>query len=296
MGLNRGAMEDSATHSRVRAADGYELRYRTWGDPNAARATLVLLNGVMSHSLWLQPLAEPLHRAGYYVIGADRRGSGPNLAARGDAPSAEVLVDDLLQLLAAEGSRLEGKPLFVVGWCWGAVLALNLLIARRERFDGAVLVTPALCPSEVIRQALRERSGQTNGSDEGLACIRSPVCEEMFTRGPLLDGFIRTDDQRCRYHSPRFDQIMRRMAVRALASIRSLQGPLLLILADADVVTDNAATLRAFSRARQGTVEVARFPGAHGLQFEAPQALADRLRAWADDPSGSRTAVQGRPV
>src|SRR5262249_55664286 len=59
----------------IAAHDGYSLTYRAWPpSPAPRRATVVLLNGVMSHSAWFAPLAERLAAAGFHVVGADRRG------------------------------------------------------------------------------------------------------------------------------------------------------------------------------------------------------------------------------
>src|SRR5260221_13460601 len=78
------------------APDGYPLKYRVWDgeDGRQTTATLILLNGVMSHSLWFHPLAPPLLAAGLKLVGADRRGTGENDVARGDAPSGTVLLND----------------------------------------------------------------------------------------------------------------------------------------------------------------------------------------------------------
>ena len=49
----------------VRAADGYPLQYRVWpAATGEVRATVVFLNGVMSHSGWFAPLAPALTAAG----------------------------------------------------------------------------------------------------------------------------------------------------------------------------------------------------------------------------------------
>ena len=102
----------------VECADGYRLRYRTWLPAGTPCGTLVLLNGVMSHAGWFQPLACHIAGAGLKLVGADRRGTGLNEDARGDAPSAGALIDDLTRIMDAE--RTDGVPLHLGGWCWGA--------------------------------------------------------------------------------------------------------------------------------------------------------------------------------
>src|SRR4051812_682136 len=86
----------------ITCADGYVLRYRRWSSGQTPRATLVLLNGVMSHSGWFQPLAHHIVDAGIKLVGADRRGTGLNEIARGDALSAEAVIDDVERIIEAE--------------------------------------------------------------------------------------------------------------------------------------------------------------------------------------------------
>src|SRR3954468_3969048 len=102
-GVNEGLVNE------VRARDGYLLKYRTWSSGRAEpRRALVLLNGVMSHSLWFHPLAAPLVTPGFKLIGPDPRGTAVNTAARGDVPSASALIDDALAVIDRE--RLPGRP------------------------------------------------------------------------------------------------------------------------------------------------------------------------------------------
>src|SRR5262245_50132833 len=130
----------------VGAADGYELEYRVWAPAtDTARATLVLFNGIMSHSLWLRPLAGPRPGAGYKIVGADRRGSGTNRLERGDAPDAKTLVADARAIIERE--RLLDRPVCLVGWCWGAILAINVAAEMRGEVASLLLLAPGLYPT-----------------------------------------------------------------------------------------------------------------------------------------------------
>lgn len=246
----------------VPASDGYALRHRVW-DPGDARATLILLNGVMSHSAWFQSIASPLAAAGIKLVGADRRGSGPNEEARGDAPGADILIDDLLRISAAH----QAEKRFLLGWCWGAVLALNA--ADRLDLSGLILVASGLHPTEEVKTRAEAVAG-----DERVAL---PIREEMFTKGPALDAFIRADPDRLQWITPRFARTMRRLAVTAAGRMRKLDVPVLSIVAELDEATDSAAAANALPQA-----DVIRLPGAHGVMFEAPEALASTLVRWME--------------
>jgi alpha-beta hydrolase superfamily lysophospholipase len=265
----------------IAALDGYRLQYRVWppGTLRTLRGDLVLLNGVMSHSEWFGAIAWPLAQNGFKVIGADRRGTGNNLADRGDAPSAGALVDDVLRIIESE--RTEGLPLYLIGWCWGAVLALNVAVRAKE-LSGLSLLAPGLFPTEQVGLRMSAQLAAAVDRAESEPCLENPISEEMFTEGPSLQSVILRDDLRLRSFTPRFHGIMVRMGLNALRCIPELMVPTLLVLANKDKVTDNERTLRAFQGARKDRFTVAWCRAAHGIQFDAPEELLTCLLSWID--------------
>lgn len=260
----------------IKCADGYVLRYRTWSSGQAPRATLVLLNGVMSHSGWFQPLADHVVDAGVKLVGADRRGTGLNESARGDAPSAEAVIDDVARIIEAE--RRNGSPVHLGGWCWGAVLAVNVAAAYTGELASLVLLAPGLHPTEAVMTGMKQQEGLAQAP--GAAGLAVPITDEMFTRGRYLE-FIVADELRCRHVSLRFYGIMKKLAMGAAIRLGHLELPMLLVLASADEATDNARTRIAFARLTKPQVTTELIDGAHGLQFEAPARLGRVLGSWA---------------
>jgi alpha-beta hydrolase superfamily lysophospholipase len=273
------------------AADGYPLSYRVW-EPAAGggRATLALFNGVMSHSLWFSPLAPPLLDAGFKLVGADRRGSGLSTVARGDAPSGQALLDDARAVIERE--RLPDRPLYLVGWCWGAALAVNLAAEMSGAVAGLALLAPGLFPTdELKRRVAAAEDGAARAPSPEEACLASPIAEEMFTSGPDLKGFIANDPHRLALFTPRFYGIMTRLAATAHLKLGRLDLPILLVLARRDEATDNRATERAFARLAAGRTTVKEVDAAHGMQFDAPQELARAIVSWIG--SAAATAAAG---
>src|SRR5690606_6306807 len=123
-------------------------------------------------------LAEPLAARGLRVVGADRRGSGRNEIGRGDAPSAAAVLDDAAAIITA--ARVPGRPLVLVGWCWGAILAVNLAAKLQAEVAGLALLTPGLWPSAEIKAGMAERGAAAAGDDPGAAVLESPITDEMF--------------------------------------------------------------------------------------------------------------------
>jgi alpha-beta hydrolase superfamily lysophospholipase len=276
-GVNEGLVNE------VRARDGYLLKYRTWSSGRAEpRRALVLLNGVMSHSLWFHPLAAPLVAAGFKLIGADRRGTGMNTAARGDVPSASALIDDALAIIDRE--RPPGCPLHLAGWCWGAVLAINVAAELTDRLASLMLLAPGLFPTAALKTRMAAQDGAPGIRAADQPCLVSPISEEMFTTGPALAGFINRDEHRLARFTPRFREVMGKMAMGARLKLPGLPLPILLVLAQHDLATDNPETERRISELTGGKAVVERVNSAHGIQFDAPDQLARRLTAWADQP------------
>jgi alpha-beta hydrolase superfamily lysophospholipase len=271
-------MDFAPAEREVVCADGYRLRYLTWMPEGAPRATLVLLNGIMSHAGWFQPLVPWLVRAGLKLVGADRRGTGLNEEDRGDAPSAKALVDDVKTILDAE--RVDGAPLHLVGWCWGAVLAVNVAAEHESSFASLILMAPGLYPTEALQARMREQEEIRRSSPPETPCLKSPILEDMFTTGPYLAGFIAKDERRTQLFTPRFHSVMAKMAMGATLRLGQLGLPMLVILADADLATDNAQTARAFERLQRAKVSIEHIQSAHGIQFDAPEELARLLVSW----------------
>lgn len=255
------------------AEDGHRLTYRVWAPDGAPTATIVLLNGVMSHSGWFFPLVPAFLEAGCRVVGADRRGTGLDEVGRGDAPSASSVVSDAVRIIEAE--RRPDVPTYLVGWCWGTVLAINVL--AKTSVDGLVMVAPGLFPSAAVQDAAKRAEEAAAGRPEDEACVTTPIAETMFTSGPHLEGFIMKDPLRLRAITPRFRALMTKLAIGATARLRRIDVPVLVLLAIGDLATDNDAVRAALARLPEGLVTIREIESAHGMQFDAPGAVASAI-------------------
>ncbi len=264
----------------VTGAEGYALKYRAWRPAVAQRASVVLLNGIMSHSSWFFPLVDPWVDAGFAVIGADRRGSGLNEAARGDAPSAAAIIEDAMAVI--EAAVPEGQPLLLVGWCWGSVLALNLLKPLGDRLTALVMVAPGLFPTTAVEDASKRHESQAEGAAEDEPAIVTPISETMFTRGPYLDAWVYADDNRLMRITPRFRKNMAKLAMGATMRLRKLSVPTLLLLAEGDEATDNAAVDAAMGKLPEGLVHRFATPSGHAMQFDVPEFVTGKVIDFFD--------------
>ena len=261
----------------VEGEDGYHLQFRVWPAKGLPVATLVLVHGMMSHSGWFRELAKMLAAMQINVVGADRRGSGLNQRDRGDAPSRQILLSDLRRVIEHEES---GVPVYLAGWCWGAVLAVNAALEFGSKFKGLVLLAPGLFPSARIRRALQSEIEALRDAASPPRLLRSPVKEEMFTDIPQFRELIAQDVLAVREFTPRFIQVSRQMQLVAAARLAQLTHPVLLLLAAHDQAVDNKTTLARFQKIRGASVTSATLPCNHGMQFEAPQEIAGNIQHW----------------
>jgi pimeloyl-ACP methyl ester carboxylesterase len=261
----------------VECEDGYQLQFRVWPARGLPVATLVLLSGLMSHSGWFRELAGVLTTWHLNVVGADRRGSGLNQRDRGDAPSGEMLLSDLLRTIEYSDGR---GPIYLAGWCWGAVLAVNAALKFGHRFKGLTLLAPGIFPSAQLKRAIQEGLEALQHSEPPLRMLPSPMKEEMFTNIPQIRERIAGDVLAVREFTPRFIQVSRQMQLVAAARLAELTNPVLLLLAARDQAVDNKTTTARFQKLRRAALTSATLPCNHAMQFEAPHELASNIKNW----------------
>jgi acylglycerol lipase len=290
-GVNAGICQpDAVSTEHVKSLvceDGYHLQYCRWSSSDSPVATLLLLNGMMSHSGWFRELAHFLIGMQLDVIGADRRGSGLNERGRGDAPSRQALLSDLRRIMESEDS---GVPIYLVGWCWGALPTINFALEAGKRLSGLVLFAPGLFPSKQVRRAAERELIAWRAADAHSPVLRSPLTAEMFSDGAAVRDFIDSDRLAQRTFTRRFFEISTEMSLIARARLSQLPQRLLLLLAEHDETIDTEATLRAVRRLPETAVTIATIPCHHGMQFEMPEAIAGQISQWL--PTRPESAVR----
>ena len=127
-------------------------------------------------------------------------------------------------------------------------------------------------PEEATRSIERGRSIFIGSG----AAEPNVLVEALVTHGQHLDGFIKRDSDRLKRFTPRFQRAMVQLGMKARGRIGRLDLPVLLLLAEEDAATDNAATLSAFANTKVKP-EIHVLPGAHGLQFDAGEELARHI-------------------
>ena len=129
--------------------------------------------------------------AGFRVCYHDRRGSGLNDLARGDAPSFGRLLDDLAEFLR---SPLATAPIFLHAVSWGGKLAVALQRRRPQLVSGLVLLCPVFFArvsvpiSRAAPHPLRPGSWRRHNYSPSRSTIQT--CSRRCSAGAILSASI----------------------------------------------------------------------------------------------------------
>ncbi len=251
--------------------NGYQLNARFW-QADGARALLVLIHGVVSHSEWLKTIAAPLAQQGISSLAIDRRGAGLNTLARGDAPSSDALLKDLDA--GMQWAAHQNLPIHLCGFCWGSNYVVNYLADYPVNIASMVFIAPSLFPAAWII----EQPFEVGESSEATENPVMPI--DQFTDGPMFKSYIKPDPHRLRKVSTRMNSCMQSFSRGIWMKFLRLKYPCLMILGDKDSVVDNDATRQVFDRLPIEQKKQLILDAAHGIQFDQPSAAANSIAQW----------------
>jgi alpha-beta hydrolase superfamily lysophospholipase len=261
------------------ASDGYCWRYRRYSPPGPSCGNIVCIHGIQSHGGWYEYSCGRLAQAGWTVSFLDRRGAGLNQQDRGDTPGFRRLLDDI-----AEFIRPLTRPIVLTAISWGGKLGVAFQRRHTGLVDGLALLCPGIC----------HRIGTPIGQRFVVAARRLvtprklfpiPLTDpELFTATPRWQQFIRDDPLRLRQVTVRLMVESVRLGGYLRLVARSVQVPVLLLLAGEDRIIDNARTRRFVKRFASTDQTVIEYPGAHHtLEFEPePDRFVEDWRQWLE--------------
>lgn len=286
------------------ASDGYVACYRRYLPDQPPRAHVVCLHGIQSHGGWYEHSSQRLCQAGYAVWYMDRRGSGANVAERGDAPTVRRLLRDVAEFLAdvvAPGPEL---PVFLCACSWGGKLATAFCRAYGSAVDGLILISPGFFPRVGLPFLLRCRIA----SDRLIRPRRRypiPLNDPaLFTATPQWRDFIANDPLALHEATARFLFNSTVLDVYLAGAPRYVLVPTLLLLAGQDRIIDVARTRRFVERFRSRDKTIITYENAHHtLEFEPdPEVFINDLIAWLRDHErlvlrhGKALAAEAAPI
>ena len=259
--------------------DGYPCAVRVW-EASRPRGQVVFVHGIISHGGWYGRSCSALSEAGLDVHFLDRRGSGLNLQARGDARHYGQWLEDVESYVASLPSD---RPCVLLGVSWGGKQALALARRQPDRYAGVGL----LCPGLFARQhaSLLQRVVLRAAVHAGLQShrIRIPLQDPaLFTDNPRWQEYISTDPLTLREITLRFALADLELNRFATGSLAELPIPVLLMLAENDRIIHNERVRAFVQQSAHGAIRIIDYPGAgHTLEFEPdPTGYIRDLTSW----------------
>jgi len=140
---------DQARLEYFRCSDGERLRTAYWAAADApARGTVMILAGFAEFIEKYFETARDLNHLGFAVLCFDWRGQGLSTRAqpdrRGWVASYEVMMQDVLELVAHHNSLATPAPLIALGHSMGGNVCLRLLQEHDDLFAAAAVTSPML--------------------------------------------------------------------------------------------------------------------------------------------------------
>jgi acylglycerol lipase len=283
----------------VRTADGHTLKVGAYPG-GAGEISILILHGLYSHMGWYRRLGEALAERGAAVFLLDRRGAGISEGLAGHMDSWRQVVDDILRVVSKIKALQPGSKVCALGISLGAAMTVATSLVQRDSFHRHAALSPGLVPA--MRISLRRRVGVAYSAYARprvlyeLPFTANQLCDREEVRRALWDDPLRT-----RAVTSRFLLELFRLQRYVRNNLVHLPAPLLALLAGADTLVDNTATLAILKRVERVPVHVDVFQEAnHVLPASVPLAeLVGRIWHWFTAPESAlerRVVIQLVPA
>jgi acylglycerol lipase len=123
----------------VTTSDGVTLFLRKWEPPSPSNKAILILHGITAYSKPYEMFGNAISQAGFTAIGLDLRGHGLSDGIRGDYPSKERLINDLIETISF--LKKQFNSLIIFGHSLGVLNALIAATNNSEKVDGLILLS-----------------------------------------------------------------------------------------------------------------------------------------------------------
>lgn len=258
---------------------------RDWCASAPTAPGIVLMHGLGEHSGRYLHLAQFFQELGFRVRSFDQRGHGQSSGDRGDVPNSGTILRDTQFVVRDFGEQLSSPPL-VFAHSMGGLFASHFALANLQPIAGLILSSPALSVKLSyfqkilfkLSKILIPHLGVTHGTN-GRYLSHDLEVVRAYQNDPLVHT---------RISASLFQSMLTSMAY-VQANATHLKVPLLLLVADADLVVDPEGS-KAFAAqlqtpASRYDVTSIHYPGFYHEIFnelEAKRAFED-VKIWLEN-------------
>ncbi len=221
--------------------DGLNFFAHTWQPDNKPQAVITLVHGLGEHCLRYTPYFDFLVKNNIAILGFDLRGHGQTEGKRGVIKSYQRLLDDIDIAVLKTKELFPDIPHFIYGHSMGGNLALNYLMRKNHNLTGGIITSPWLIlandPNFILKAIVSFLKGLLPNItiDSGLEIdyISSDKNEvEKYRNDKLNHGRI----------SFKLFSTITSSGIWAIANIKKLQTPILLMHGSGDKITSHQAS------------------------------------------------------
>jgi len=126
-------------HDLVNTSDGVTLFLRKWESESPSNKAILILHGITAYSGPYEMFGEAISKAGFTAVGLDLRGHGLSDGIRGDYPSKEMLISDLVETISYLKKIF--STLLILGHSLGVLTALITKKNSDDKIDGLILLS-----------------------------------------------------------------------------------------------------------------------------------------------------------
>jgi alpha-beta hydrolase superfamily lysophospholipase len=254
--------------SHFLSANGVEIPYYTWkvADP---KASIVFIHGLKSHSGWFLEACEEMAKRSIKVYSFDRRGSGRSTERRGHIADFRDWLKDIRAMTQLARQENEGKSPHLLGHCFGAKLALAFALSYPQEAKSLTLIAPpqfALKADITPFEKLKVLGTMLTGMEWE---VEVPAKDEMFTKNPEKNLFIKADDLRLQNMTTTLCRETFKIDRWINKNLSQLTLPILVLLAKEDEIVDTNKIQRVlFKRLNGNQKAMETYDCYHDLFFE----------------------------
>jgi len=175
---------------KLQSVNGEQLIGKLWGDPEQARAIVVLMHGLGEHIGRYEHVAAKFVERGFALLAFDQQGHGKTAGKRGVIDPDDSMRRDIEAMLRLAKQLAPGRPVFLYGHSMGSMESLYYGLKGQEEVDGIIATSPPLDPRTL------------SGTQRVLMKIVKPFAPNLaIDNGLSISGLSRDADVVRRYEA-----------------------------------------------------------------------------------------------